>query len=94
MAVPRVAQWAPVGVAGWGGGPKLYVKNNCFIYFLKTHDRILTKLGRNHPYGLGIHSCSYSTYGLNGGGGGGGGHGEAPKGQNHANFKHPLQIQK
>ena len=48
MAVPRVAPNGPLWrVTGWGGGP--YVKSNCFIYFLKTHGRILTKLGRNHP---------------------------------------------
>ena len=35
------------------------------------HGWILTKLGRNHPQGLGIQRCSYGTGGHHGGPGGG-----------------------
>ena len=51
------------------------------------HGWILTKLGRNHPQGLGIQRCSYGTCGHHGS------QGEGPKGHNFANFKLLLQIQ-
>ena len=87
MAFPRVAPIGPCGGNRLGRRP--YVKSNCFIYLLKTHSLILTKLGRNHPQGPGILSRSYGTFGPDGG------QGEGPKGQNHAKFKHLLQhIQK
>ena len=62
---PGWPQWAPVEGNSLGRGP--YVKSNCFIFFLKTHGWILTKRGRNHPWGPGIQSCSYGTCGFQGG---------------------------
>ena len=55
----------PVGGNRLGRGP--YVKSNCFIYFLKMHGWILSKLDRNHPQGPGIQSHSYGTCGPHGG---------------------------
>ena len=64
-----------------GRGP--YIKVTVHLLLEEMHGWILTKLGRNHPQGLGIQRCSYGT---------GGHQGEGPKGQNFANFK-LLQIQ-
>ena len=60
---------APMWVTGWGGGPMQKVTVHLLLE--EMHGWILTKLGRNHPQGLGIQRCSYGTCGHHGGPGGG-----------------------
>ena len=60
---------APMWVTGWGGGPMYKVTVHLLLE--EMHGWILTKLGRNHPQGLGIQRCSYGTCGHHGGPGGG-----------------------
>ena len=45
--------------------------NTVHLLLKKCMSWILTKLGRNHPQGLGIQRCSYGTCGHHGGPGGG-----------------------
>ena len=60
---------APMWVTGWGGGP--IKKVTVHLLLEEMHGWILTKLGRNHPQGLGIQRRSYGTGGHHGGPGGG-----------------------
>ena len=68
MAVlfPRLPQWAPVEVTGWGGGPS--VKSYCFIFFLKTQWSDFNQTWQESILrGRGFKVCPYGTCGSYGG---------------------------